>query len=144
MEEEADVDVVGAGEGVGGAVGRELEGHGGGVVGHAEEVDVDLRQVGLAEEGLEATVGAKLHVEWRGAVAGDGAVERLHDLRGDDGAGYRADGRAGVVGQVEFVLVGQGAYLEEGFVGEDLRVVDAGVVDFGDVDEIENCAMSVT
>jgi hypothetical protein len=34
------------------------------------------------------------------------------------------------------VLVGEGAELKQGGVGEDVGVGDAGVVDFGDVDDV--------
>lgn len=62
MEEEADGELVGGGEGVGSGVGEELEGHAGGVVGDAVEIWVGGGEVGEAEEGLEAAVGAELDV----------------------------------------------------------------------------------
>jgi hypothetical protein len=34
------------------------------------------------------------------------------------------------------VGIGERAHLEEGFVGEDLRVGDGRVVDFSDIDEV--------
>lgn len=34
--------------------------------------------------------------------------------------------------------IGEGAELRESFWGEEVRGVDGGVVDFGDVDEVED------
>ena len=69
------------------------------------------------------------------ALACDGGVEGLGDLGGDDGTGHGADGFGDVVGEGEFVLVGERAELEEVVVGGE---GDAGVVDLGHVEEIED------
>ena len=86
MEEEAHLEVCGGGERRWSGVGEELEGHGAGVVWNAEEIvgaveGGDGGQVGEAEEGLEAGVGAELDVEF--GVVGwrcDCGVEGLEDL----------------------------------------------------------------
>lgn len=120
MEEEAHADLVGRGEraAVDSDVGDQFPGQGGGVVGDAVEVGAGGGQVGEAKEGQHAGVGAELDVELVLVAAGDGVVEGRHDLAGDDGAGHGADGLGLVVRQAPFVLVGQGAELEEGLVGE--------------------------
>lgn len=123
VEQKAHVDVVGAGERGGGRVRRQFERHGRGVVGHAVEVGVRLREVGKAEEGLEGAVGAELEVQFAAVVAADGRVEGLQDLGGEGGAGDSADGGGGVEGQGVFVRVGEGAEVEEGGVCEEGGVV---------------------
>ena len=97
-----------------------------------------MRQLREAEKGLEAAVGAELNIKLRFPPAGDGQVKGLQDLRGERGAGDGAHGVRGVVGEVELVRVGECAELKEGVVGEDVRRVDGGVVDCGDVDEVVN------
>lgn len=57
----------------------------------------------------------------------------MHDLSGEGGAGDGADGVARVVGEVEFVVVGEGLELVEGVCGEEGGGLDGRVVDFGDV-----------
>ena len=109
MEEEAHVYLVGGGDrggGGGGGVGRELEGHGRGVVWDAVEVGVGGGEVGEAEEGFEGGVGAELEGELGRARGVDGGVEGLEDLRGEGGAGDGADGGGLVEGEVVFVGVG--------------------------------------
>lgn len=67
----------------------------------------------------------------------DGGVEGLEDLAGESGAGDGPDGGGGVVGEVEFVVVGEGLELEEGFGGEDGGGVEVGgVVDGGDLEQV--------
>lgn len=78
------------------------------------------------------------------ALGGDGGVEELEDLGGEGFAGDGAHGVGGVVGEVPFVLVGAGAELEEGVVGEEVGGVDGGVVDVGDVDEVEDWGWMVS
>ena len=141
MEAEAHADVLRGGEGRRrGAVGDELEDHGGGVVGHAVEVGRYGEEAREAEEGGEGAVGAELDVEFRGGLWGrDGRVEGLQDLGGEGGALDGAHGGGGVVGEVPFVVVGEGAGLGEGGWGEEVGGVEVGgVVDGGDVEEVED------
>lgn len=70
-EEEANIDVVGAGLG-GGAGGEELEGHGGGVVDNAVEILAGFGELRETEEGHEGAVGAELGIESGGPL---GAVD---------------------------------------------------------------------
>ena len=70
--------------------------------------------------------------------AGDGSVEVVDDFGGELHSRHGADGVRGVVGEAEFVRVGEGAELEEGVVGEEVLGGDGGVVDFGYVDVVED------
>lgn len=117
-----------------GAIREHLEGHGGGVVGHAVEIWGGELQVGQAEEGGEDAVGAELDAEGLAAGCGDGRVEELYDLARERHAGDGDDGVAGVVGEVPFVRISERAELEEDVGGNEVGGVDCCVVDFGDVD----------
>ena len=88
------------------------------------------------------TVGAELKGDERnaGTVGGDGGIEGGEDLGGKGGAGDGADRVRGVVSEVVFVRVGQGADLEEGGGGEEGGGRDGGVVDSGHVEVVEDCA----
>lgn len=98
--------MIGGREGRGRGVGEELECHGGGVVGDAVEVGVGGCEVGEAEEGLEAAVGAELDVDGCFSGASYCCVEGLNNLSGNGCAGDGADAVGGVVGEVVFVGVG--------------------------------------
>ena len=126
MEEEADVDVCRRGERRRGAVGEELERHGGRVVGDTVEVAINLRQLCEAKEGLETSVGAELDVYFAFAAAGDGAVKGLKDLACEGGAGDGADGVGVVEGEIPFVGVGEGAGLKRGGGGVEVRGGEGG------------------
>jgi len=119
---------------------HKLECHTGRIIRDTVEIRVRLEKLREAEEGEEGGVGAELDVEfwgWRGLR--DGGVEGLEDLAGKSGAGDGADGGGGVVGEVEFVVVGEGLELEEGFGGEDGGGVEVGgVVDGGDLEQVPN------
>ena len=139
MPEEADADVVEGRKWRGRRVREELKRHRGRVVRNADPVGAEGGEVGEAEEGLELGVGADLEGDGGGGpVGGDSRVKGGEDLGGEGGAGDGADGVRGVVGQVEFVVVGEGADLEEGFGGEAVGGGYCGVVDFGDVEVIED------
>lgn len=141
MPVESHLNVIDGREGAWRCFGEELERHRGRVVGDANPVGAERGQVRETEEGLELAVFAELEVEDRGAgsVGGDGFVEGGEDLGGEGGAGDGADGVRGVVGEVELVGVGQGADLEEGRRVEEVGRRDGGVVDFGDVEVVEDC-----
>lgn len=142
VEVEADADLVGGGErGARDAgVGHELPHEAGRVVRHAEKVGVHGREVGEAKVRHHAAVRAELDVELVLALVGDGAVEGVDDLCGEDGGRDGADGLGFVVGQAELVLVGPRAQLEEGLGGKEVRIgeVFGRVVDAGDVEEVED------
>lgn len=143
VEEEADVDLICSwvrcrGDG-GRRVGKELESHGRSIIRHAHEIRVGSRQVRETEERGEGSVRAELDSDLGFAFRRDGVVEELDDLARESLARDGAHGVGGVVGEVPFVGVGEGAEAEEGFVGEEVGAVDCGVVDFGDVDEVEDC-----
>ena len=139
MPEEPDLEIARGREGRGRDVGEELERHGGRVVWDADPIGAQRCEIGEAEEGLELAVGAELEVDGGGgAVGGDGGVEGGEDLGGESGAGDGADGVGGVVGEVVFVGVGQGANLEEGFGSEEGGGGDGGVMDGGDVEIVED------
>lgn len=135
VEKEAHADIFRRGKGFGGPAGEEFKRHAGGIVGDPVEIRVGLREVGEAEEGEEGGIGAELEGEFGsggGALSGDGGVKGLDDLGGEGGASNGADGVGGVIGEVEFVSVGQGAGLgEEG--GREEGGWNAGVVDGGNV-----------
>ena len=109
MKQEPHADLLHGREGVRRPRGEELKRHAGGIIRDTEKVRVLLRELGEAEEGEEAAVGAELDGEFwfgGGAFGGDGSVEGLDDLRGDGGAGDGADGVGGVVGEGELVGIG--------------------------------------
>jgi len=62
----------------------------------------------------------------------------LEDFARELHTGHRAEIVGGVVGEAPFVGVGESAELEEGVVVEEVGVGDGGVVDFGDIDKIED------
>jgi hypothetical protein len=108
VEQEANGDVAGGRERRRSrCVGDEFESHGGGVIDHTVEVRVDHGQVGETEEGREGGVGAELHVELALALGGDGVVQGLDNLGGEDLAsdGTHVVGR--VVSETPFVGVGK-------------------------------------
>ena len=85
VEQEAHVQILDGGERCRGGcrvVGEEFEGHGRGVVGQAEEIGVDSREVGETEEGEEVVVGAELHLEFELTGRVDGGVECCDNLSG--------------------------------------------------------------
>ena len=85
VEQEAHVQILGGGERCRGGcrvVGEEFKGHGRGIVGQAEEIEVDLCEVGEAEEGEEIVVGAELHLEFKLTGRVDGGVECCDNLSG--------------------------------------------------------------
>ena len=140
VKQEAHTDIPQGRKRVRGRGGEELKRHAGGIVRDAVEVGILLWELGEAEEGKEAAVGAELDGEFwfgRGAFGGDGVVEGLDDLGGDGGAGDGADGVGGVVGKGEFVDVGKGPGLREGGVWEK-GGGNRGVVDGGNVEEIKD------
>ena len=88
---------------------------------------------------MEGAVGAELDVDFRGVgCGGEGRVEGLDDLGGEGGACDGADRVAVVVGEGELVCSGEGGEVCEGGGGEEGRGWDAGVVDCGYVDEVED------
>ena len=137
MEEEAHGDVVCAWvrRVRDGRVGNQFPHQAGRVVRHAEEVGVCVREVRQAEVAEHASVGAELDVQHVLAFARDGAVEGGHDLGGDDGARDCADRFGCVVCEPEFMLVREGAELEEVCV---VGQRGAGVVDVRHVQEVED------
>lgn len=139
MEEKAHVEIGDRREGSGGVgVGEEFKGEGGGVVGHAEEVRVRVGEVGEAEEGEEGVVGAELGLELELAGGGDGGVETDEDLAREDLPCDGAHGVGVVVGEIELVRVGEGAELEEVGGRESVAGIEGGVVDGGDVEQVED------
>ena len=130
VPQEAHADVLDGGERLRGrCVGEKLECHCRGVVWHAVEIGVLLRELSEAEEGLETAVGTELDVEFAFAGAGNGGVEGLEDLRGECGAGYGTDGGGAVVCEVPLVGICEGAGLGEGGGGEEGGGVDGRIVD---------------
>ena len=74
MEQEAHLQIVGGGEQCRRVVGEEFKGQGRGVVGKAEEIRTHGREVGEAEEGEEAVIGAELDLEFEVTARVDGGV----------------------------------------------------------------------
>ena len=136
MVVEPDANVIDAWERVRRRVREQLERHRRRIVGDAVKIRVRLGQLGKAEEGLEAAVCAELDVQLGFALAGNGQIESLENLRCERGAGDGAHGIRGVVGEVKFVRVGEGAELEESVISEDVGGGDGGVMNGGDVDEV--------
>ena len=138
-EQKSDLEVFDCGKWIGRCGGKEFEGHGGCVVWDAVEVRIGFGEVREAEEGLEAAVGAKLDVEGGFlAAAGDCCIDGLDDLGGEGGAGDGADGVGCVICEGEFVGVGQGPELVHSGIGDEGGGRDGGVVDFGDIEIIED------
>ena len=138
MKEEANLKVLGRGEGSWGRSGEELESHAGSIVGDAKEIRIGLCEVCKAEEGLKGAVGAELDGEL-GSFAGrrDGGIERLNDLCGQSRASNCANGVRRVVGQIILVVVSQSAQLVQGAIGEKVGGGNAAIVDRGDIEKVE-------
>ena len=70
----------------------------------------------------------------------DDGVEGLKDLGGESGTGDGADGGGGIVGEVEFVVVGERAELEEDFGSEEGGGPEiGGIVDGRNIEEVVDC-----
>lgn len=105
-----------------------------GCAGRAGNVD----QVSETEIRLERGVGAELHAEFRLGGGGERCVEEVEDLRSELRAGRAANGIGAVPCEAQFVCVGEGAQLEERGRVEEVGGGNGGVVDFGDVDVVED------
>lgn len=83
-----------------------------------------------------------MDIQGYGAVRHDGSVEGGDDLSGELHALHGAHVVGDVVRKAPFVGVGESPELEERVVVEESVVVDCCVVNFGDVDEIEDYSPS--
>ena len=113
MIQESHVDIIGVWIVIFGDVRRgirkHLEDHARSVVRHTNKVFIDSRKTCETEEGGESAVGAELNSEFLPALAAsilNGAVEELHDLRGESFAADGANRLCGVIGEVPLMVVG--------------------------------------
>ena len=139
VEQEANRDIAGGREWRSRGVGNKLKSHGRSVINHAEEVAVDTRQVGETEERREGCIGAELDVELALALSGNGGVEPFDNLGSEDFAGDGTHVVGRVVSEAPFVSVGQIEKLGKDIRSEDVRVIDGGIVDLGNMDQIVDC-----
>lgn len=112
MEKEADLQVGDRWIGIGAGGGKELKGHCAGIIWDTVKVGAIFTrqrgQIGEAEERLERIVCAKFDCHFRAfARRCDGRVQALDNLCGQSGTRNGANWIAGVVSQVEFVVVSQ-------------------------------------
>ncbi len=137
VEEEADTQIFNSGERFRRCIGDEFESHRRRIVRNAVEIRIRACEVRKAEERLKATVGAELDIQWDFPAGSDGVIEGLDDLSGEGCTCDGADGVGGVVGEVEFVGVGQSTDLEQGWGSEKGGGWDGGIVDCCYVDVVE-------
>ncbi len=106
VEEEADTQISNSGERIRRCGGEEFEGHRRGIIWDAVEIRIRAGEVREAEERLKAAIGTKLDIQWGFPAGSDGVIEGLDDLSGKGRTCDGADGVGGIVGEVEFVVVG--------------------------------------